>query len=97
MAKDSIDEHIDKLLRENPILSDEEFKRRFPGIMDVITFIDSVAITTQRATGRYKLFDRLGVGNIGDYLELLQKDDKEAVRIYKVTRDTLGFGQEDIG
>ena len=94
MAKASIDEHIDKLLGKNPILLDGEFKKKFPGIEFVAAFINAKHRTAQKASGRYKLFDKLGIGDIGEYLELLQQGDKVAIRSYEITRDSLGFGQD---
>jgi hypothetical protein len=94
MAKDSVDEHVEKLLRENPILSNEGFKERFPEIVGVAAFIYGGYVTSQRNTGRFKLFDKLGIGEIGEYLELLKTGDEEAVKAYTSTRNILGFGQK---
>ena len=92
MTKDRIDEHVEKLLRENPILLDEDFRKKFPEIEVVAAFINAKYKTRQKTTGRYKLFDKLGVGNMDEYFELLQKGDKDAIRSYEITRDTLGLG-----
>jgi hypothetical protein len=88
----SVDEKIEQLFRDCPMLVDEGFKRQHPWIVNVATFLDATAEFTYKKTGKYDPFDRLGVRSIKEYMALLQQGNPEAVRIYRKVRDNLCFG-----
>jgi len=86
-----VEEAVDELLKECPILSDKNFQKKHPAIVDVATFLNGTAKTHYRAMGKYEFFDKLGVNNIKDYLALIQKGSSEAVDSYKKVKDILGL------
>ena len=74
----TIDESIQKMLQDCPILLNEDFKKKYPGIIKVAGFLDSAARVHYREFGAYRPFDRLGVNDIKDYIELIAKEDSMA-------------------
>lgn len=87
----TIDEEVKRLLEECPILFDEEFQKKHPGVVNVAGFLDSCAKTHYRMMGKFKPFDKLRVRDISGYLAKLQEGDIEAVGIYETVRNTFGF------
>ena len=85
-------EQVTKQLVENcPLLKNEEFLRKHPGISGVVGFLDEAARTSYRIKGEYVAYDRLGVDNTQAFLELVQQDNSKAVKLYSETRDLFGF------
>lgn len=85
-------DELERLLKDNPIILDKDFQDRFPKIIDVAMFLGAVSVASCRKTGRYELFDRLGIGSVGEYLELLRQGDNEAVGSYGRIRDIIRGG-----
>ena len=92
MAMTTIDEEIDQMVKECPILLDEDFQRQHPAIIEVARFLDAVAETAREETGKYGLFNTLKVNNISEYIQLIQNENPDAIRVYEKTRDILRLG-----
>ncbi|MBU1251981.1 MAG: hypothetical protein KJ905_04160 [Nanoarchaeota archaeon] len=87
----TIDEEIDQMVKECPILLDEDFQRQHPGIIEVAGFLDVVAKEERRDIGSYKLFDDLGIETIGEYLALISSGNLKARKVYEKVRDICRF------
>ena len=84
-----IDQEIQKLKEDCPILLDEDFLREHPAIVNVASFLDGAVKGHDSGMGRYPAFDKLGVDNIKDYLVLVQEGNQEAIGLYERTRGIL--------
>jgi hypothetical protein len=91
MNMGEMDQDIQELLRACPILSDADFQRKYPGIVDVVAFLDQAAKTHYRETGEYEPFDKLGINNAKDYVALVREGNPEAVKIYEKIQGVLQF------
>ncbi len=72
-----------------PQLDDTEFMRRYPRIDDVAAFLHGASSSSYRASGGYGPFDELGVNNVKEYLELVEKGDERAVELFEKMKKIL--------
>ena len=75
---------VDTELNEPELLKKEDFLKKFPGITNVASFIGSI----RRPNPSY---DRLGINNINEYLELMNQGNEQAIEIYRDTKNILHF------
>ncbi|MCU0642456.1 MAG: hypothetical protein MUF61_02670 [archaeon] len=83
---------IGDLIKDNPFILSADFQRRFPKIIDIVMYLDEAAIASRRKTGRYEVFDRLGVDCLDGYIALLGQDDEEALKVYRNVRAIIENG-----
>ncbi len=86
----SIDEEIEQMYRENPILEDQDFLEKYPGVQNVAGFVNSQLRFLSQTDEKDK-WVKMGVEKIGDFLKLLEYGHGEAVETYVIIRDTLRF------
>ncbi len=72
-----IDEQVQELLSRCPILTDESFNERYPGIGNVASFLDSVTDVSPEP------YIRINAADTKSFLDLLQKGDEKAVKLYQ--------------
>jgi len=91
MQKGSLDEEVQKLIESNSLLRDRSFLAKYPQIIGIASFLNSVAKTMEGVGRKYPLFVDLGIENIEGYLELLNSKDQKAIISYKKMQDNLGL------
>ena len=86
-----IDSELEEMFKECPLLLDEDFQAKYPGIVSTAGFLNAAAKTSYIITGKYSPFDRVGVRSTFNFIELIQSGHPEAIKIYQTTRDILGL------
>jgi hypothetical protein len=81
-----IDAELRQLREECPILLDQSFLKRFPGVWNVASFIYA-----QRRQGTPPALTRAGVETMSEYLENLRDGDEKALEIYNSAKFILGW------
>ena len=73
-----------KVLNECPLLGDERFTNKYPGIVDVAAFIYEIRDTCSRkGLGEaIPLFEEIGIKNLNEYLELIPKIMNKGTRAH---------------
>lgn len=84
-----VDDTVEKLFKDCPILLNKDFQKKYPAILEVVAFINEVARSTIRMRGKYEFFERFGIKDIGGYVRLIQQGDPKAIASYKSLRATL--------
>jgi len=81
-----IEAELKQLREECPILLDQDFLKRFPGVWNVASFIYA-----QRRQGTPPALTRAGVETMSEYLENLRDGEERAVEIYESAKLILGW------
>lgn len=92
----SIDERIKEIIESTPLLQDEYFLRRFPGIGDLAIFLSESLLPFEendvQIPGPFqRFFQRFGVKDVNGYLELIKQGNTDAIRSYQRLVSILGY------
>ena len=83
----------DKLLNyvfgECPILLEDEFKKKYPKMVEVVKYLYESASWSYRADGKYVTFDELGISTITEYVQLVKDGNLDAIRTYERFKDAV--------
>ena len=85
-------DEIEKLFNDCPILLDERFVEKRPGIREVACFLDPIARSSYETYGSFQLFNNLLVRNVPEYVGLIYDGNPGAIRSYEKIRDEWSFG-----
>jgi len=83
----------DKLLiyvfGECPILLEDEFKKKYPKMVEVVKYLYESASWSYRADGKYVTFDELGISTITEYVQLVKDGNLDAIKTYEIFKDVV--------
>ncbi len=74
---------IEEVIKQNPILRDNNFLKRFPNIITIAAYIEA----SKRASEKSNIISiplmEVGVKSTGEYLEALNYENEKALNFYQ--------------
>ena len=87
----SIDDELLNLMRNCPILKEEQFNNKYPGVVNVVTFLDSTFRYHEKIGHQFMPYMRIGANDTKEFIDLLDKNNQRAVQLYQNIKNNLAF------
>ena len=69
----------------------KRLSKKFPKIVEVISFLEFAAEGHYILSNHYEPFDRLGIKTGKEFAELIEQENPEAIKIYQATKKACCF------